>query len=118
MTKGSTELSAAMSHCSARMRAAGSAGINLPARSAIRSTIAPGLEDRNFVVAIGRDLTERLEVAMLARLCIGDELDLIGLADFLERPARANVPDEAAGERGTQPKVVMRGRSVMIVSLV
>ena len=98
MTKGSTELSAAATHCSARMRGAGSTGISLPARSAMRSTIAPEFEDRNLVVPVSRHLAERLEAAMFGGLRIGDQVDLVGLADFLEGPAWAHVADKAAGE--------------------
>ena len=61
-------------------------------------------EQRDVAVLLGRHLAERLARAVrrLLLLALGEIVDVVGLADFLERPAHAQIADLAPREGGTQ----------------
>ena len=53
----------------------------------------PGFKQRKIAVLIGRDLPERMDLAMRGffQLLEGQQPDVIGLPDFLKRPTHAHV---------------------------
>ena len=56
-----------------------------------------GFEEAEVALLIGGNLPERMQrqVRRLLHLLEGDQANIIGLADFFERPANAHVPRQS-----------------------
>jgi hypothetical protein len=102
MTKGSIELSAAMSHWTARARAPDSFGRSVSLRSPMCSTMAP--DSKSTKPSSSRIGTWpkgcSARILRLVLIALLEQARLVRQAGFLQRPARAQIAYLTLGELG------------------